>query len=1474
MSLSSVFFNSYVYSVYVSTASTSWAAYINAASGASIDILYALDIDNDSNVYVGGSNSLAANVYGASGSLSSLTFPANSGYIVKYNLDGTPLWDSYVYTITGTSITFGIACQGSGNVYVAGNAGGGISNAAAFHSNGVSSGLLFPAGSAFLVQYDSDTGNVKWRSYILSSSSANPAQILSAKVDKNDNSVYVSGRSISATTLGIYHSNAQLAGTITPSPVGFIVKYTPTGVVSWWGFVDGGTGNMWGYDVAVDAKSNVYLVGTNGTSGTGVIYHQSGTNTGSSFPASSGYIVKYNSTGTYLWRAYINGTNNFGVNVDSGYNVYAVGGAGSIANVLSSSDVIAPGCQLIPGSGFLVKYTESGNVAWRLYIANNNVAADPSDVRGIVLDAGSNVYICGKHSNDPSPGFIYNSNLYNDNRVNIFSPPGAGFIYKYDSTGKWLSRFIVNSQNGASDEVSFRIAIDPNDNYSTYIAGTNPVAAFIYNSNDIMSNIALPTYSGFLIKCNSNGIQDTTTTTFKRWPPKDILFNQWSADGSNYSNAVTGTSYGEGLYLTYSNVTPVISGYDNRRVWDNSNTWSWPEGLFGSTAPVYVGVKFPQRVPVRLYSYQPAFANSSWTSWLLQGSNDGIDWTTVDVVSTSSAAMDNTKGSGYWEYIQHKIPCNNYRLMFTAPVTGNLFVRNLRMYSYETDEAYSPTFTRILQVNTSNGSGYRSATVTPNSNLYVGGYYRASTNSNIRTGTDSLIFELPNTENSDEAILTKFSSNTGRYSHSIVLSSNIGSILNRVDSDKNSNIYFGGYYVQNNGNTIVQYITSNGLVSNATLLPSTRSSTISAGYALKFNSQDQFEYGFLVDSTSSTDLSGGLTCDEYSNLYICGYYQAASTNIIARNASNVSSTIAQLPAPRGGATGFASKFTSSGQYRYSLIVDSTGNDTSLCIECDYNSNVYMGGRYGGQPNVFYVSSSNVVSPVGQLPSSTNTDGFVCKFNSEGQYEYSFTLSGGGTAATDSITGIACDPEGNVYMTGYYSGGGVIRFVNRSNVSSDVATVPTPFGGGGTAAVTSKFNSSGQFLYSFIIDAAASSFDYMNSVACDSGGNVYISGTYTGTPAIYYRDRSNVSTYFKNAIAAGGRGTYILKFSKDGQTLLNERYLDATNSDSIDNVYCDSNDNVYFSGSYAGINARFRDGTSTDIYTLPNSTGSSTGILVKMNENGSYVNDETLYGNFSQLSQLALNNMRCAFSLRRVYGTGPVVKVRRSSDNSTNDFYDSDGMLADVSSVRLDTWLAGSTGFVDTWYDQSGNSKDATQSNTSLQPTVDAYNRRINFSSTQYLTMTGGTIPLNSTYTVSAQHGLINNTNGGICGGGTNATNNRSNNFRRNTASYQNYWWNNDFNTGTYAQNNVVTWVFGNEGTAGSLTSGVTRLYQNRINVGSNTRSGWNGLATSTDFIGRTTNSEYLNGQLFWLTIFSAALSPVDRLIVETQAGFI
>jgi len=81
----------------------------------------------------------------------------------------------------------------------------------------------------------------------------------------------------------------------------------------------------------------------------------------------------------------------------------------------------------------------------------------------------------------------------------------------------------------------------------------------------------------------------------------------------------------------------------------------------------------------------------------------------------------------------------------------------------------------------------------------------------------------------------------------------------------------------------------------------------------------------------------------------------------------------------------------------------------------------------------------------------------------------------------------------------------------------------------------------------------------------------------------------------------------------------------------------------------------------------------------------------------------LTNISFAFGMRVLESNynGPLVRLRRDSDNAEQDFGWGDNDIVDVNAINA--WRAGSNIYIHTWYDQSGVGRDAIQTDTSRQP---------------------------------------------------------------------------------------------------------------------------------------------------------------------------
>jgi hypothetical protein len=99
----------------------------------------------------------------------------------------------------------------------------------------------------------------------------------------------------------------------------------------------------------------------------------------------------------------------------------------------------------------------------------------------------------------------------------------------------------------------------------------------------------------------------------------------------------------------------------------------------------------------------------------------------------------------------------------------------------------------------------------------------------------------------------------------------------------------------------------------------------------------------------------------------------------------------------------------------------------------------------------------------------------------------------------------------------------------------------------------------------------------------------------------------------------------------------------------------------------------------------------------------YRGAEKIWPSFTGLLDL-YPNAAVAYSLRRLRSgyTGNAIRVRRSSDNAEQDI----GFVSNVlDTASLLTFVGAGDGFVTTWYDQSGLTRNAIQLTANLQPLI-------------------------------------------------------------------------------------------------------------------------------------------------------------------------
>ena len=294
-----------------------WTRTYNDAANAG-DYGYGIAVDGEGNVYVTGSEYVS---------------PNDNIWVRKYDTNGYLVWTStYNGADNGMDQGFGIAVDGSGNVYVTGR-----------------ETVTGEGANIWVRKYDSDGDEVWTKTH--TSASGNYDYGRGIAVDGNGN-VYVTG----------YEYISGQEDNI------WVRKYDSDGDVVWTKTYNGvaNTGDR-GCGIAVDGSGNVYVTGAETVAG----------------EASNVWVRKYDSDGDVLWTRTYNGTDNdddigYGIAVDESGNVYVVGCEMTIAEAANI---------------WVRKYDTDGDVVWtRTY---NDIEDNDDLGQGIAVDGSGNVYVTG-----------------------------------------------------------------------------------------------------------------------------------------------------------------------------------------------------------------------------------------------------------------------------------------------------------------------------------------------------------------------------------------------------------------------------------------------------------------------------------------------------------------------------------------------------------------------------------------------------------------------------------------------------------------------------------------------------------------------------------------------------------------------------------------------------------------------------------------------------------------------------------------------------------------------------------------------------------------------------------------------------------------------------------------------------------------------------------------------------------------------
>ena len=278
-----------------------------------------------------------------------------------------------------------------------------------------------------------------------------------------------------------------------------------------------------------------------------------------------------------------------------------------------------------------------------------------------------------------------------------------------------------------------------------------------------------------------------------------------------------------------------------------------------------------------------------------------------------------------------------------------------------------------------------------------------------------------------------------------------------------------------------------------------------------------------------------IAVDNAGNVYTLGYFIGTADFDPGPGTYNLSSTGAAYDI-------YVSKLDASGNFEWAKLWGSTGHDLGISIAVDASGNVYSTGWFGGTVDFDPgAGTSNLIS-------NGDYDTFISKLDASGNFIWAKNLGG---VAFDAGYGITVDADGNVYITGAFSGTG--DFDPGAGIFNLVSA-------GSQDIFVSKLDASGNFIWAKKMGGTSS--DYPASISLDADGNVYTTGYFQGTADF----DPGAGTY--NLVSAGSQDIFVSKLDAAGNFIWAKKW-GGTDQDKGSSLKVDASGNVYSTGIFSG-----------------------------------------------------------------------------------------------------------------------------------------------------------------------------------------------------------------------------------------------------------------------------------------------------------------
>lgn len=325
-----------------------------------------------------------------------------------------------------------------------------------------------------------------------------------------------------------------------------------------------------------------------------------------------------------------------------------------------------------------------------------------------------------------------------------------------------------------------------------------------------------------------------------------------------------------------------------------------------------------------------------------------------------------------------------------------------------------------------------------------------------------------------------------------------------------------------------------------------------------------------------TDAGYSIITDEEGDIYLTGCFMGP-VDFDPNEGTHIMSSIIDV------SDFFILKLNASGVFvwsRQSLGTRATNCIYSIALGPD--GNIYTSGQFFGTVDFNPGAESFVMTSFGY----SNPDIFICKFSSTGNFIWAKQLGG---TSYDDVYSLKTDNQGNVHTIGHFHG--TADFDPGSSIF-EMSCI------WGSEVFISKLSSSGNFIWAKQMGNLYDN-DWGYSLAIDSQGNVYSTGSFTGTADFDPGEGTFNLTSFSYPV---GTDIFVSKLNASGNFVW-ARQLGGTNYGDVGYaIALDDDNNIYSTGTF-GYSADFDPGPESFYLS---SNGDYDVFISKLNNSGNIV----------------------------------------------------------------------------------------------------------------------------------------------------------------------------------------------------------------------------------------------------------------------------